>query len=261
MLINNDIMLEEFKKGVFYTKYKDTYFADSILKDIFGEKITKHRFYGKNYEDVYNKNLEVISEFIKYIKKANIFDEETKKNMLKSIYIDPDMYSEKEQNGVICTADGLISLNRMYSKYGITDDLLSEYQQCRKTPIFHFPSERNGINMLRATVFGDRIDHTLFDLKRYCENANDCKLKSAYELPKTKKWLDGFDKDFPKIVKAFNIDGIFVDKDNSVFDLEKNDGTHIDNYNELYSRQWSNTYYDSLKGKIIEFENRVLKKL
>lgn len=46
----------------------------------------------------------------------------------------------------------------------------------------------NGINMSRASVFGDKIDYTLFDLKRKFAG-NICRLDEAYNLPKTNAWL------------------------------------------------------------------------
>ncbi|WP_286028595.1 hypothetical protein [Ligilactobacillus agilis] len=59
--------------------------------------------------------------------------------------------------------------------------MIKEYETYRKHPIFYFPCERNGVNMTRATVFGDRIDCTLLDLKYYYTKEKQCKLKSALE--------------------------------------------------------------------------------
>ncbi len=172
--------------------------------------------------------------------------------------LDPDCKSEKFRNGIKCTADGLLSIKRMFDKYGFSPELIEEYREYRKTPIIHFPCEFRGINMLRFSVFGDRIDHALFDLQRYCNGKTDCRLKKAYELPKTKAWLESFDMDFKKIIDWFNVKGIFTDDNYKVFDLEYNDRKRtINKYSELYGYKWSDNYYENVKKKIKEFEARL----
>lgn len=248
-------ILDQYKSSSFYGKYKDTYFSDSIMENVFGVKMTKHRIFLRDYSAVFLKNIEVIRDFIDgYISGNSNVDEKTKWLMLRSIYIDPDNKSIKSVGGIDCTADGLISLRRIYDKYGIGEKLVKEYEKCRRSPIIHFPKEMNGINMSRAAEFGDRIDHTLFDLKRLCEGNDDCRLKQAYGLPKTSEWLKYFNYDFGKIVEWLGIDTIFV-KNNEVLDLEKNDGAVISKYKEIYEREWSDAYYENLKSKINQFEN------
>ena len=114
--------------------------------------------------------------------------------------------------------------------------------------------------MSRAVVFGDRIDHTLFDLKCLCEGYQDCRLKLAYSLPKTSNWLRYFGYDFSKIVDWMKIDTILV-KNNEVSDLEKNDGSIITGYKELYEWKWSTCYYENLKSKIMELETNILESI
>lgn len=245
---------EEFINSYFYKKYKDSYFSDSILKDVFGERLYKKRFHAKVYEDVFNKNIEVIRDLLLYVNSSSLLDDKTKYLMLKSVYIDPDCYSKKEVNGVICTADGLISISRLYSLYGSTEEMLKEYIKYRAQPIFHFPKEKKGINISRANAFGDRIDHTLFDIKRFCEGADNCRLKSTFDLPKTNAWLSGLGNDFHRIVDFWEVKGIFVNDNYEVFDLEKDDGSVISKYNDLYDWEWSDEYYTSLKKKIEEYK-------
>lgn len=249
-------MLEEYKDSNFYKKYENTYFSDSILKDVFGVELSKHHVRTRSYQDAYSKNIEVITDFIEgYINEAVMSDEDTKWLMLKSIYIDPDERSKRYVNNIECTADGLISLRRIYKRYGIGLKLVDEYKKCRCIPIIHFPKEQNGINQLRNTVFGDRIDYTLFDLKRMCEGADDCRLKSAYSLSRTSEWLRAFNNDFSKIVEWLGIDGIFV-IDNQVLDLEHDDGICIEKYKESYRRNWSTYYYDHTCSKIEEYKEK-----
>ena len=194
-----------------------------------------------------------MQDFIKYIKTADAFDEATKWRMLLSVYIDPDSKSIQYVDGIPCNADGLISLRRLYCRYGMTEKLVEDYRKYRAVPIIHFPSAVNGINMLRASVFGDRIDHTLYDLKRHCEGANDCRLQSAYRLPRTQRWLQFLHCDFGEIVKWMGIDGVFVGKENEVFDLESGDGKPVTQYKARYTWDWDDAYYEHLTNKILQF--------
>lgn len=173
--------------------------------------------------------------------------------------LDPDGESIRI-HGCECTADGLLSIQKMFDKYGFSPELIEEYREYRKTPIFHFPRVQGGINQTRAlaTTFRDKIDYTLFDLQNYCNGKTDCKLKKAYELPKTKAWLESFDMDFKKIIDWFNVKGIFTDDNYKVFDLEYDDRKKtINKYSELYGYEWSDNYYENVKKKIKEFEARL----
>lgn len=98
--------------------------------------------------------------------------------------------------------------------------------------------------------FYDRIDHMLFDLKRKCEGKTDCRLENTYTKAGTAKWLEHFAYDFNKIVEWYGLENSFVRKENGkyrVFDLEKNDGTYIDNYSVSYSKSWTEAYYNNIK--------------
>ncbi|MBR2916644.1 MAG: hypothetical protein IKC07_03475, partial [Clostridia bacterium] len=200
-----------------------------------------------NYNYMYSESLERLDKFIKEHKDID-FNEWYEQN-----YIDPDGYSVRVRNKVACTADGLISIKRMYKKYKATSELVKEYKEYRKTPILYFPSEYNGINSTRARVFGDRPDHTLYDLKMYFEGSKDCRLGSAYKLPLTAKWLGSF-KEFSELTEWLGIKGIFTDENNEVFDPEYNDGTIIKGYAEKYDWKWSDAYYENLKEKIKKYE-------
>lgn len=211
------------------------------------ERVCKLNEKYNNYNYMYSESLERLDKFIKEHKDID-FKEWHKEN-----YIDPDNYSVRVRNKILCTADGLISINRMYGKYNATSELVKEYKEYRKTPILYFPSEYNGINSTRARVFGDRPDHTLYDLKMYFEGSKDCRLGSAYKLPLTSEWLGSF-KNFSDLTEWLGIKGIFVDENNEVFDLEYNDGTIIKGYAEKYDWKWSDAYYNNLKEKIKEYE-------
>ena len=252
---------EQYKNSSFYGEHENKYHSDCILKDVFAQPLRKHRLGipSKSYENVYAENIRVMKDFL------NLYwNEITHKNdklafqMLYSFYIDPDPYpydgEVKKIKDIECTADGLISLKRLYLHEGISDKLVQGYELYRKKPIFFFPKEKNGINMTRYAVFGDRIDHTLFDIKRYFDakteaDRNSCRLISAYERRFTKSWLEEM-VSFPKIVDWLKIRGIFTNEDYEVLDIEKGDGSIITDYLNSYPRKWSDNYYSSLKKRI-----------
>lgn len=206
------------------------------------------------YKDIYKRNIEMAKKVLK-----EYSDEETAwQKYYKEIYKDPDGYqiegNDNTRVGVSCTADALLSAWRIYNHEGFNKKFIKAYKKYRKEPIFFFPSEKGGINQSRAATFGDRIDHFLFDLKQYCLGKHS-KLESVYQKEKTKKWLESFSQvnqrpDFGELVKWFKIDGIFVNENLEVFDLEKKDGSIIEKYSKTYPRTWSSGYYKNLKKKL-----------
>lgn len=130
--------------------------------------------------------------------------------------------------------------------------IVEVYAQYRRVPVFFFPSEIGGINTVRSKIFGDRIDHTLYDLKIYfSEERNKCYMLKAYNRPKTKQWLDGM-QSFEHLIDWLGIKGIFTDESYNVYDLEYVDNRILREYKNLheYNRAWSNAYYNNLKSKI-----------
>lgn len=254
-----EIIAKKYKNSPFYDKYSDSdrykYISDIILRNVFKDEIELHRLNGlKTYSDVHRLNVDVLRDLLNlFANSMNIKDEEILWNMIYAFYIDPDSCEVKNMEGVDCSADGLLSIKRIYRKYGLSEIGISEYERYRMIPIFFFPKEMNGINMSRASVFGDKIDHTLFDLKRYYQGKNEeCKLVKAYKLPKTSEWLKNM-KSFEKIVDEYGVKGIFVNDDYEVYDLEKGNGSVITDYDERYTWFWSDSYYNNLKNKIDEF--------
>lgn len=243
----------EYKASPLYDKYKDSYISD-ILRDAFDRKQKLDHLYGlKTYSDVHRKNVEIMRELINlFANSMQVIDKEILWDILYDFYEDPDGYKIKKMEGVDCSADGLLSIKRIYRKFGLSETTISEYERYRMLPIFFFPQEQNGINMSRASVFGDKIDHTLFDLKKYYQGqTKECKLANAYQRSKTSKWLKNM-KSFENIVNAYGIKGIFVDDNYEIYDLERN-GSVITDYDEQYTWWWSDLYYCNLKNKIDEF--------
>ena len=251
-----DKALELYKESQFYEKYKDSYVSDKILKEAFGVELRLHRMYGlKTYSQVLQYNVDVMNDLIKLLSIcAGINDKELLWSMIYAVYLDPDGYAIESIGGVPCSADGLLSIKRIYRKFGISEETIREYEHYRRTPIFFFPQEKNGINMSRASVLGDKIDYTLFDLKRRFDG-EECKLSNAYNLPKTSKWMSAVGT-FRNLVDIYGIKDIFVNNNYEIYDLEKADGSIITEYSDEYSWGWSNSYYDNLKKKIDEFMNK-----
>jgi hypothetical protein len=189
-----------------------------------------------------------------FSKPCNISDEKILWDMIYAFYLDPDGCDVRTIGGVFCSADGLFSIKRICRKYGVSEGAIKEYARYRQIPIFFFPQENNGINMTRASVFGDKIDHTLFDIKRRFEGSA-CRLTKAYNLQKTSRWIEEIGS-FEKLVDIYGVKGIFVNDDYEVFDLEQGDGCVITEYREDYSWNWSDTYYQHLKLKMDEFMNQ-----
>jgi hypothetical protein len=203
----------------------------------------------------------------------NTNKEDVKKNRdkywkkLYALYIDPDKKAIKkfEKLNIKCTADGLFSITRIYKKYGLTEEMVSEYKQCRKVPIFYFPQERGGINTLRRSRFGDRIDYTLFDLKNYFEKGEgfcDLRLKEAYQKPKTREWLEYIktkDHPFKYLADCYEIKGLFVNDEYEVYDIKKGNEKIIDCYyknKKDYKLEWDDDYYSNLRDMVIKFNQK-----
>ena len=94
----------------------------------------------------------------------------------------------------------------------------------RKLPIIFFPTETRGINYSRNNAFGDRIDHTLFDLKNYFsedeEKRKSCKLAQVYNKSTTSEWLSKIGS-YKNYIEWLGLKNIFNDNDYNVLDLEK----------------------------------------
>lgn len=254
---------EAYLASSFFRKYQGTYFSDSILKDVFGQKLRRHsagHISQMSYEDIYQLDVQLIQDLLTLYEQDYHWEEKQVFDMLYSSYLDPDGAAVREFGDVPCSADGLISIKRLFIHEGMRESFLRGYTVYRKKPIFFFPQERGGINMMRASVFGDRIDHTLYDIKRYLEAETqearrDCKLSRAFALPLTEKWLKAMGR-FEAIVDWWGVRGIFTTENYEVLDLEKSDGSVITAYRDDYPWSWSKDYYANLKARIQMYLDR-----
>lgn len=256
MEVAQDKALELYEKSLFYEKYKGKYASDKILKEVFGVGADIANLELKTYSQIYEYNVEVMDDFlnlfVKFARQSGVDDNDLFYRMIRAFYEDPDGFEIRRIGGADCSADGLLSLRRIYYKFGMSEATICEYRRYRKIPIFFFPREGGGINQSRSSVFGDRIDHTLFDLKRRLAGEEECKLSKAYDLPKTRQWIDRIET-FENLAKIYDIEGIFVNEDYEVYDLEKDDGSIIKEYCDKYEKEWTPAYYNNLKKKIDEF--------
>lgn len=227
------------------------------------------------YAKAYVKAVKKIIAFVGEHEKNNELDDENKKVLCsKLIKLDPDskFYRIHGKGDVKCNADGLVSIRRLCDAYSFLNKIADEYAECRRTPIFYFPSVRGGINTSRKNTFDDRIDYTLFDIRNYCEGMQSnnkelieaCKLKTAYEKEKTTRWFESFDYDFEKIIDWYGVKGIFVNNKCEVYDLESGNNATIKKYKESCKEYaWEcndkDSYYINLKAKIKDFENKPFK--
>lgn len=168
--------------------------------------------------------------------------------------LDPDGRFIKSMYGVDCTADALLSVWRICQMEKSIDDIVPVYKRYRKMPVFYFPCEQGGINQTRSTVFGDRIDCTLYDLKKYFLNGNtdSCRLKRALDRPITAQWLWGV-QSFENLVDIYNVKGVFIDDDYQVIDLDT--GGVLSDYPPASVKllDWSQDYYTNVKVKLDEW--------
>lgn len=173
---------------------------------------------------------------------------EYKKNKM-----DPDGKAVRFKSDIKCTADALLSILRICSLEGNIDDVIPTYEEYRKTPVFFFPCENGGINTSRNSKFGDRIDHTLYDLKMYFSDKEKCLMKDAYARTKTKAWLKSMGS-FENIIDWFGVKGIFTDEKYNVLDLEFETDKIITSYKSTaeYHKQWTDVYYNNIKKKTQE---------
>lgn len=213
------------------------------------------------YRDVFEFDIDLMNCILNKYE-----DSEKAWEVFYEFYKDPDGYpleshKYKTIDGVKCTCDALLSVKRIKEHEGFNSNFVETFKNYCSKPIFFFPCEMGGLNTSRYYKFYDRIDHMLFDLKRKCEGKTDCRLENTYTKAGTAKWLEHFAYDFNKIVEWYGLENSFVRKENGkyrVFDLEKNDGTYIDNYSASYSKSWTEAYYNNIKNRI---DNRIEKQL
>ena len=219
------------------------------------------------YREVLEANCERIlafydSDYHKELQKENIFDY-VKKVVTEALYVDPDNYipSKNDRTGCILSADGIISAKKLYDLFDGKSGKrwIEEYRVIRSEErvCLFWPRHRGGINSCKANVFNDRVDYTLFDIKRFYEILErykvcgeqeikkevkeQCKLGNAFIKLETYNWLCELET-FSKFIESCRLEK-FVDSEFQVIDLETNEP--ITDYKKKYA--YDKKYYGNLK--------------
>ena len=123
---------------------------------------------------------------------------------------------------VICGRKQLVKINdEVYSKW------IKDYETIRSKLDLHFIWPRHElptINTYRYTIYKDRIDCLLYDLKMFF-NGEKTPMEKAYSNGNTKIWLNKF-SDFSDFINKMKFKN-YVDENYNVLDIEKNDGSII----------------------------------
>ncbi len=218
------------------------------------------------YKEVIEANCERILTFYKTGYYKHLLEKEpdfVKKVVTEALYVDPDkkMIVRCDKTGTILSADGIVSVNKLYDLFDGKSgkQWIEEYRVIRSEErvCLFWPKHRGGINSCKAVVFDDRLDYTLFDIKRFYEILEEykgygeqeikkevekqCKLGTAFIKSETYNWLCAF-KTFADFVENRGLKK-FVNSKLEVVELETN--KPITYYKKKYV--YNKAYYDSLK--------------
>lgn len=122
---------------------------------------------------------------------------------------------------IILGADAICGYKSLKKCYPDFDKWIEAYSLIRSDLRLHFLWPRHSlptINTLRYSIYKDRIDYTLFDLKNYFMGKKT-DLKPAYSQPLTNKWLQQFQGDFSSFIDKMKLN-VFVDNEYNILDVE-----------------------------------------
>ena len=137
----------------------------------------------------------------------------------KGNYIDPDIYSERLENGVRIKTDGLIGHQKIEKMISNKADQSRVYKLIRDEMFnFAWPVHVGSINQLRGLILDDRVDLTLIDIAKFYDildrsktrecNAKhileECALGKAFVNEITYNWLYKY-RDFSDFVEERGI--------------------------------------------------------
>lgn len=213
---------------------------------------------------IYERNIKIIKEFYSsdfYKKLCNLdsFEKDYRNRIIKGIiegmYLDPDYHDKQLLNTRVNAyvndiaidvkmkqirygLDGLCGWKQLYDYYNDDENAdknhaekwLDDYETIRSSKcgnlIWPNRIKKGGqsINQERYQQFGDRIDYTLFDIKMYYEDYDQCRMKKSYANPETKAFLDSFKVDgqamssFENFIEHMGLTAFTNEKD--VLDLD-----------------------------------------
>lgn len=228
---------------------------------------------------IYEENAKLIKEFYKSDFGKKYMQQPFFKYMIEAIYNDPDKFDKKLKNKakeyaakfqIEFSPDGICGWKLLFDLYKGNESTkwIDIYKKLRKSSIgtLFWPCKEAGgltINVERSFIFADRIDLTLYDIKRYIEG-NTPKMK--FNNIDTQTFLNRYKKKegFTTFITDFNLN-MFVNEQNEIYNLKEkeykttfiNDGI-CDNFS--YSPRWK---YDDKKkafGNYIENILEIAKK-
>lgn len=205
---------------------------------------------------LYKNNVDTLKKFydICYDNiQKNIFEDEEDYRMVKvieALVLDIDKHDEVLQTKIsqnilksareidVCLddfqigLDGICGWKQLYKFYNGKQEWIEAYRILRGSFYGNWiwPNKRdkaNTINQIRSSKFGDRIDHTIFDIKMYYKYKDtgvqmfekNCKMYCAFENKETKEFFDRIGS-FQKFVSVYKLLDLFVENE-EVYDLSK----------------------------------------
>lgn len=223
------------------------------------------------YKEVLQGNYDRIvtfydSETYEKMKEENL--DSIKKVVTEVLYVDPDnkIQTQKcDRTGIILSADGIISVKKLYGLFDGKNgkQWIEEYRIIRSEErvCLFWPKHRGGINSCKANVFYDRVDYTLYDIKKFYEILAEykvygeqkvkkelekqCRLGTAFIKSDTYNWLCEL-QEFSYFIDSRGLRK-FVNSKLEVIDLETN--KPIIGYKNIYA--YDKAYYDNLKRVLL----------
>lgn len=167
-----------------------------------------------------------IKNFNRLLKEYKDLDNTSKLDLIKEIYIDPDtnlkeIIDKREDKEYRLSFDSYCSLNAL-SKYYDIDELPEKLYQVRKSCLIWPKHPVPTFNTLRSKIPKDRVDYTLFIIKKYFESGKDAENSIFYYVIEnsksniSKNWINSF-KDFKEFVNYLGYKHL-VEDDYSIID-------------------------------------------
>ncbi|MGT2846028.1 DUF6994 family protein [Streptococcus massiliensis] len=197
---------------------------------------------------VYKENIERFNKF--YYSDFYKILEETEPDYIPAIFArlsedpdacDPELYQELGEkfglkankyclndNGIRLAADSICARKPIYQFHkGEYEKWVRDYGKLRGNLDFHLVWPKHKlptINTYRYTIYRDRIDCLLYDLKMFFQGEKT-PMNKAYVNGTTKEWLARFEN-FPDFVNKMQLNR-FVDDHYNVYDISKGQGKEI----------------------------------
>lgn len=236
----------------------------------------------KTYEGIVTLNVEIMRMILEYCKKQLTQAEMIQ--IIKAVCMDPDKVSCEKGNSL--KSDGILSLKHCLAFNDSLEDMILDYETYRASQynIIKWPSHRLSINQLRYACFKDKIDYTLYDIKRFYKfyepifnedtylddnqivqvhQSNNCKMKKAMLVECTYNWFKEM-KTFRNFIETRSLQKFVCERKDEhgkmaieVLDIAHYNRDKKEEEQEIikdYSAEgyvWDKEYYENLKAILI----------